>query len=74
MKALIISLLLSLTIPGARTEIGLIANPEAIQTADGHLWNVTTNFEPGTFVVVGFDTKATETIYDDEVVSVREIK
>lgn len=74
MKALLIAALLSMAIPGTRTEIGLIVNPEAIQTNNGQLWNVTTEIEPGSFVIVEFDTNGTETIYDDEVVSVKEIK
>ena len=68
MKALIISLLLSLTIPGTRTEMGIVFNQETIQTADGQLWNVTTEIEPGSFVIVEFNTKGTETIYDDEII------
>lgn len=72
MKALIIAMLLSCTIPGTRTELGIVRNPETIET-NGNLWNYDTEITPGSFVVVTFDTLRTESIYDDIIIAINPI-
>lgn len=73
MKAMLISVLLSLSFPAYQTEIGQVINPETIYT-EHDAWNYDTEIEPGSFVVIKFDTKGTIHRDDDVILGVWKIE
>lgn len=45
-----------------------------IETSDGNIWEIGDELNAGTTYSVTFDTNGTETVLDDMVISVKEVK
>ena len=56
-----------------RAITGRVINDLLIETDDGELWFCETEFKKGTHVICSFDTKGTESIYDDEIFDIKEL-
>ena len=57
-----------------RTDVGVYHNDGTIITADGHIWEYTTNLSDGTLVKVTFDDNNTSDVTDDTINNVREVQ
>lgn len=57
-----------------RVITGSVINDVLIETDDGNLWFYESDIPKGTWLQVGFDTKGTKDVIDDEIIFIKELR